>query len=627
MKDDRASTGEAPLDQLVRQFAELKRALKEENAFLRQRLAMIEGQWDHLTSDPVGHARHARRTRSSEVPAPILVKTETPVTDEADIGRSLTRRHALQMFGAAAAGGVGLAVGSTILSAEPAAAANGGTVFLGEGNAAADSTQVETTVAYGLIGSSTDGSGGGVYGIDGASAGGAYGVRGTSINGLGVYSTLTGNGLGAIAGEDQSGQTSSYGVYGSSGSGTGIYGVSTNGTAVYGQAAGASGLRAGLFHKLSGVMGDNNNGEAGVTGLSAGGTLAWGVHGVAGSNSGSIPGGPAGVYGESGDTDGVGVYGNSVKSSGVVGATSSESSAGVHGVGVSLTGSPPPAGPVGVQGDSGEENGYGVYGACYDGAAGVAGFSRGTGLGVSGVSTSGVGAQFSGGSAPLCLVPAAVTGPPTSGTHAQGELYVDSNGALYLCTAAGTSGTWQQVVTEPVTASTPPTVTSSTPASGPTSGGTTVTIIGTNFTGATAVTFGAAGAAKSFTVVSSTKITAVTAAASAGEHYVTVTTPAGTSPDNASVVFTYVGAPTVTSSTPTSGPTTGGTTVTITGTNFTGATAVTFGAAGAAKSFTVVSSTKITAVTEAASAGEHYVTVTTPAGTSPDNASVVFTYS
>jgi hypothetical protein len=206
-------------------------------------------------------------------------------------------------------------------------------------------------------------------------------------------------------------------------------------------------------------------------------------------------------------------------------------------------------------------------------------------------------------------------------------LYVDSNGALYLCTAAGTSGTWQQVVTEPVSASTPPTVTSSTPASGPTSGGTTVTIIGTNFTGATAVTFGAAGAAKSFTVVSSTKITAVTAAASAGEHYVTVTTPAGTSPDNASVVFTYVGAPTVTSSTPTSGPTTGGTTVTITGTNFTGATAVTFGAAGAAKSFTVVSSTKITAVTEAASAGEHYVTVTTPAGTSPDNASVVFTYS
>jgi hypothetical protein len=128
---------------------------------------------------------------------------------------------------------------------------------------------------------------------------------------------------------------------------------------------------------------------------------------------------------------------------------------------------------------------------------------------------------------------------------------------------------------------------------------------------------------------SSTKITAVTAAAGAGEHYVTVTTPSGTSPSNANVVFTYVASasvPTITSSSPPSGPTTGGTTVTIIGTNFTGATAVTFGAAGAAESFTVVSSTEITAVTAAAGAGEHYVTVTTPAGTSADKASVVFTY-
>jgi hypothetical protein len=181
-------------------------------------------------------------------------------------------------------------------------------------------------------------------------------------------------------------------------------------------------------------------------------------------------------------------------------------------------------------------------------------------------------------------------------------------------------------VTASFTAAAVPTIISSTPATGPTTGGTTVTITGTNFTGATAVTFGAAGAAKSFTVVSPTQITAVTAAASAGEHYVTVTTPGGTSADKANVVFTYVGAPTITTSTPASVPTTGGTTVTITGTNFTGATAVTFGAAGAAKSFTVVSSTKITAVTAAASAGEHYVTVTTPSGTSADKASVVFTY-
>src|ERR1019366_7947378 len=63
-----------------------------------------------------------------------------------------------------------------------------------------------------------------------------------------------------------------------------------------------------------------------------------------------------------------------------------------------------------------------------------------------------------------------------------------------------------------------------------------------------------------------------------------------------------VPAPAVTSISPSSGPTTGGTTVTITGTNFTGATKVGFGAV-AATSFTVVSSTEITAVSPAQAAG------------------------
>ena len=66
---------------------------------------------------------------------------------------------------------------------------------------------------------------------------------------------------------------------------------------------------------------------------------------------------------------------------------------------------------------------------------------------------------------------------------------------------------------------------------------------------------------------------------------------------------------------PTSGPTTGNTTVTITGTGFTGATKVLFGN-GAAKCFTVVSSTEITAVSPAVAADLHNIYVTTPAGTS-----------
>jgi IPT/TIG domain len=72
--------------------------------------------------------------------------------------------------------------------------------------------------------------------------------------------------------------------------------------------------------------------------------------------------------------------------------------------------------------------------------------------------------------------------------------------------------------------------------------------------------------------------------------------------------------PDVVSILPTSGPTAGGTSVVITGTDFTGATAVTFGGVAAA-SFTVDSSTQITAVTPALTAGAKDVSVTTPYGT------------
>ena len=72
------------------------------------------------------------------------------------------------------------------------------------------------------------------------------------------------------------------------------------------------------------------------------------------------------------------------------------------------------------------------------------------------------------------------------------------------------------------------------------------------------------------------------------------------------------GTPTVTSVSPNSGPTTGGTSVTITGTNLTGATAVKFGT-GAATSYTVNSATQITATTPSQSAATVDTVVTTPA--------------
>ena len=163
-----------------------------------------------------------------------------------------------------------------------------------------------------------------------------------------------------------------------------------------------------------------------------------------------------------------------------------------------------------------------------------------------------------------------------------------------------------------------------TPASGPTTGGTTVTITGTEFSGVTKVAFGAVPAT-GFTVVSNTEITAVTPAEVGGTRPVYVITPGGKS---SAGTFSFVAtAPSVTAVTPSSGPTAGGTTVTITGAGFSGATKVAFGGV-LATNFTVVSATEITAVTPARAAGTRPVLVTTAlGGTSPSaGPSDEFTY-
>src|SRR5208337_2227493 len=192
-----------------------------------------------------------------------------------------------------------------------------------------------------------------------------------------------------------------------------------------------------------------------------------------------------------------------------------------------------------------------------------------------------------------------------------------------VTTAGGTSA---KTAADQFTFTTPgPAVTAVTPNNGPTTGGTTVTITGTNLTGATAVTFGVTAAA-SFTVNSATSITAVSPAEAAGTVDVTVTTAGGTSAKTAADQFTFVTpGPAVAAITPNNGPTTGGTTVTITGTNLTGATAVTFGVTAAA-SFTVNSATSITAVSPAEAAGTVDVTVTTAGGTSAKTAADQFTF-
>ena len=85
-----------------------------------------------------------------------------------------------------------------------------------------------------------------------------------------------------------------------------------------------------------------------------------------------------------------------------------------------------------------------------------------------------------------------------------------------------------------------PIVTSIAPASGPTVGGTAVTITGTNLTGATAYTIGGASLTGA-TVVNSTTITGITPAGTAGAQNVVVTTPYGTGTGTG--LFTYLASP------------------------------------------------------------------------------------
>jgi hypothetical protein len=172
-----------------------------------------------------------------------------------------------------------------------------------------------------------------------------------------------------------------------------------------------------------------------------------------------------------------------------------------------------------------------------------------------------------------------------------------------------------RVARNPVAA---PTLASVSPASGPTTGGTTITLTGTNLTGVTSVTVGGDDATN-VQVVNATTVTAVTpglpTTTGSGGVFpvdVTVTTAGGTAVLDDG--FTYLlPPPTLFSVSPASGPTTGGTTITLTGTNLAGAMSVRVGGA-AATNVQVLDGLSLTAVTPAGAAGARDVTVTTPSG-------------
>lgn len=216
------------------------------------------------------------------------------------------------------------------------------------------------------------------------------------------------------------------------------------------------------------------------------------------------------------------------------------------------------------------------------------------------------------------LTGATVTFGGTSATN----VTVQSGSAISATAPAHTSGATDVVVKNPdnqvVTLSggftytnPPPTITSVSPTSGSQNGGTSVTISGTGFVNGATVTFG--GTAATVGTITATTIAVTTPTHIAGTVNVVVTNP-----DSQSATltngFTYTApapAPTITSISPNSGSYAGGTSVTITGSNYqTGAT-VTLGGT-AATGVTVASSTSITATTPAHAVGAVNVVVTNP---------------
>jgi hypothetical protein len=169
-----------------------------------------------------------------------------------------------------------------------------------------------------------------------------------------------------------------------------------------------------------------------------------------------------------------------------------------------------------------------------------------------------------------------------------------------------------------------PLVSGVSPNEGATAGGTEVVITGGQFSGVTAVHFGANEAV--FTVESEETIHAVVPKGVAGTVDVTVTTGEGTSPAMEADHYRYVAAPTVTKVKLNKGVVGGDNTVTITGTSFRHVGSVSFGATPAA-GYTVVSETSITATVPAVTnAGKVNVIVTAEGGTSLPATTNVYGY-
>jgi peptidoglycan/xylan/chitin deacetylase (PgdA/CDA1 family) len=155
----------------------------------------------------------------------------------------------------------------------------------------------------------------------------------------------------------------------------------------------------------------------------------------------------------------------------------------------------------------------------------------------------------------------------TSPRHAHGVV------AIHIITNHGTSASR---TTDHYRYVSPPTITSISPTSGRTGGGTRVRINGANFGHVTAVLFGSTRAT-ALHVLSASALNVTAPAHTGGIVDVRVITRYGRSTARTSDHYTYVSPPTITSITPSAGPTAGTTRVRIDGAHFRHVTAVLFG--------------------------------------------------
>lgn len=178
--------------------------------------------------------------------------------------------------------------------------------------------------------------------------------------------------------------------------------------------------------------------------------------------------------------------------------------------------------------------------------------------------------------------------------------------AAVLCTVA-----LAVVAVSTAEAAPAPTITSITPASAPLVGGTATVITGTGFVAGATVDFG--GQAGVVTHAAATQIEVVTPPRAPGDVVVMVTNPDGQSA-TLSGAFRFLGPPpTLTGVTPATGPTTGATRITLTGTHFSSGATVTVGGREAT-AVTVTSATSARADTPWGVVGLVDIVFTNPDG-------------